>query len=65
MNPPHALPNDAEAQVQKTISEKMFLWSFRLFFVFVTPEGFTTVVANEGLEKARARSPGTDGLVCL
>jgi len=24
------------------------------FFVFVTPEGFTTVVDNEGLEKARA-----------
>ena len=23
-------------------------------FVFVTPEGFTTMVANEGLEKARA-----------
>ena len=23
-------------------------------FVVVTPEGFTTVVANEGLEKARA-----------
>jgi len=23
-------------------------------FIFVTPEGFTTVVANEGLEKARA-----------
>ena len=30
--------------------------SFVLFFcfVFVTPEGFATVVANEGLEKARA-----------
>jgi len=29
---------------------------FVLFFVFVfvTPEGFTIVVANEGLEKARA-----------
>jgi len=28
---------------------------FRFFFMFfVTPEGFTTVVANEGLEKARA-----------
>ena len=28
---------------------------FVLFcFVFVTPEGFTTVVANKGLEKARA-----------
>ena len=25
-----------------------------VFFVIVTPEGFTTVVANEGLEKARA-----------
>ena len=24
------------------------------FFVFATPEGFTTVVANEGLEKAKA-----------
>jgi len=34
------------------------------FFFFVTPEGFTTVVANEGLEKARAylnQVPGTDG----
>ena len=33
-------------------------------FVFVTPEGFTTMVANEGLEKARAhlnQVPGTDG----
>ena len=27
---------------------------FCFCFVFVTPEGFTTVVANEGLEKARA-----------
>jgi len=27
---------------------------FFLFLFFVTPEGFTTVVANEGLEKARA-----------
>jgi len=25
-------------------------------FVFVAPEGFTTMVANEGLEKARAYS---------
>ena len=25
-----------------------------VLFVFVTPGGFTTVVANEGLEKARA-----------
>jgi len=23
-------------------------------FLFVTPEGFTTVVANDGLEKAKA-----------
>jgi len=29
-------------------------------FVFVTPEGFTTMVANEGLEKAR-----TLGLMAL
>ena len=30
-------------------------WLESLFlFVFVTPEGFTTVVANKGLEKARA-----------
>jgi len=26
---------------------------FVFFLFFVTPEGFTTVVANEGLEKAR------------
>ena len=30
----------------------MFLFFF--FWFFITPEGFTTVVANEGLEKARA-----------
>jgi len=33
-------------------------------FVFVTPEGFTTMVATEGLEKARAyltKSPRIDG----
>ena len=29
------------------------LWMLFKFF-FITPEGFTTVVANEGLEKARA-----------
>ena len=30
------------------------VWFFVVFFWFVvTPEGFTTVVANEGLEKAR------------
>ena len=38
---------------------------FFFFFFFITPEGFTTVVANEGLEKARAYlnqvPPGTDG----
>jgi len=28
--------------------------SASLVWLFVTPEGFTTVVANEGLEKARA-----------
>ena len=28
--------------------------SVLFLFIFVTPEGFTTVVANEGLEKARA-----------
>ena len=27
---------------------------FNFYIYFVTPEGFTTVVANEGLEKARA-----------
>ena len=30
-----------------------FAW-ICLLFVFATPEGFTTAVANEGLEKARA-----------
>jgi len=38
-------------------SSTFFLFCFFLFFfcfVFVTPEGFTRVVANKGLEKARA-----------
>ena len=30
--------------------------------VSITPEGFTTMVANKGLEKARAWSPGTGSL---
>ena len=37
---------------------------FLFFLFFVTPEGFTTVVANEGLEKARAylnKVPWDDG----
>jgi len=31
-----------------------FVVFFVCLFVFVTPEGFTTMVANESLEKARA-----------
>ena len=30
------------------------IFKFIYFYFFVTPEGFTTVVANECLEKARA-----------
>jgi len=43
----------------------MFLFvSFFVCFVFVSPEGFTKVVTNGGLEKARAylnQVPETDG----
>jgi len=35
-------------------SRRLVFFFVCLFFVFFTPEGFTTVVANEGLEKARA-----------
>ena len=34
--------------------ERMQIIGISLFFVFVTPEGFTTMVGNKGLEKARA-----------
>jgi len=37
-----------------------FLSSVHYLFCFVS-EGFTTMAANEGLEKARAGSPRTDG----
>jgi len=39
-------------------------------FVFITPEGFTTMVANEDLERARTymhldQAPGTDSFTSL
>ena len=34
---------------------ELFLLLF--VFVFITPEGFNTMVANEGLEKVRAQVP--------
>ena len=33
---------------------RVFVCLFVCLFVFITPEGFTTMVAKEGLDKARA-----------
>jgi len=48
-------------------TEDLLLFGFVLFcFCFIIPEGFTTMVADEGLEKARAnliQVPSTNGLI--
>ena len=40
--------------VEYALSAQESLLLFCFFLFFVTPEGFTIIVANEGLEKARA-----------
>ena len=62
-NSNHSLFGSYRCLSEKTSCIVFFLLLFLGFFL-VTPEGFTTVVANEGLEKARAylnQVPGTDG----